>query len=88
MDAATNAIIGPWAQYGALGSVVLALGFICWRLWAALDKRTEAHMEAVEKCHSTTLDITVKNIEAQNRMSEALDGNSTVMKAALEALKK
>ena len=84
----TQAIIGPWAQYGALGSVVIALGFICWRLWQALDKRTEAHMAAVESCHEKTMDITIKNIEAQNRMSESLDNNSTVMKAALEALKR
>jgi hypothetical protein len=84
----TQAIIAPWMQLGVVGSVVIGLGFVCWALWRSLDKRTEAHMAAVEKCHATTLDITIKNIEAQNRMSDALDGNSQIMKAALEALKK
>lgn len=84
----TQVIIGPWAQYGVLGSVVVALGLVCWKLWQALDKRTEAHMAAVERCHEKTLDMTIKNIEAQNRMSDALDGNSKVMQAALEALKR
>ena len=82
-----QAIVGPWAQYGIAGSVVIALGFVCWRLWGALDKRTEAHMAAVAKCHEQTMEITLKNIEAQNRMSDALDNNSEVMKAALDALK-
>lgn len=88
MDAATNAIIGPWAQFGVWGSVTIALGVVVLFLYRSNDKRTEAHMAAVQKCHDTTLDITVKQIESQNRMSEALDGNSTVMKAALEALKR
>ncbi len=83
----TQAIIAPWTQLGIVGSVVMALGAIGMALWRALDKRTEAHMSAVEKCHAQTLDITVKQIEAQNRMSDALDRNSEVMKAGLEALK-
>jgi hypothetical protein len=81
--ATPQTILAFWAVFATIFG-----GLIGWRLWKALDQRTAAHMAAVEKCHDSTLDITVKNIEAQNRMSEALDGNSNVMKAALEALKK
>lgn len=84
MDAATNAIIGPWAQFGVWGSVTLALGVVVIFLYRALDKRTEAHMAAVQQCHDKTLDMTVKQIDSQNRMSDSLDGLKDVVKAVLE----
>jgi len=83
----TQAIIAPWMQYGVLGSVVIGLGVVTVALWRALDKRTEAHMAAVEKCHAQTLDITSKQIEANNRLSSSMDGLEQVVKAALDVVK-
>jgi hypothetical protein len=43
-----NVIIAPWAQYGVLGSVVLALGGTVWLQWNHIKAVTEAHLSDVK----------------------------------------
>lgn len=83
----TQAIIAPWMQYGVLGSVVIGLGVITVALWRALDKRTEAHMAAVERCHQQNLETNLKYAEACNRLSNSMVGLEQVVKAALDVVK-
>lgn len=88
MDQVTAAVLGPWQQFGLVGSVVIALSAAIVMLWRALDSRTVAHLRAVEKCHEQTLDISVKQTEANNRMASALDGLEKVVETALAAMRK
>ena len=83
----TAAGLAPWAQMGILGSVVIALAGTVVLLWRQLDRRTESHLQAVQRCHDQTLDITVRKIESDNKLAHALDGLERVVETALDALK-
>lgn len=80
-------ITAPWAGT-LIGSVVIALGAGLVILAIMLYRSWQAHLAEVKSCGEKNADMLTKNIEAQNRTADALDGNSQVMKAALEALKK
>lgn len=84
----TQAIIAPWMQYGALGSVVIALGVVVMMQWRRINELSAAHLAEVKTCAAQTLDITLKKIEGDHRLADALEGNSKVMEAALAALKR
>lgn len=86
MDAATTAIIAPWAQYGILGSVVLALGVVVALQWKRINAVIDAHLAEVKACNAQTLDLTVKKIESDNKLADALEGVEKVVEAALRAL--
>lgn len=88
MDTATNAIIAPWAQYGALGAVVIALGVAVLLLWRSLDARTAAHLQAVEKCHEQTLGITIKQTETNGKLANAMEGLEGAVRAVLDVVKR
>jgi UDP-N-acetylmuramyl pentapeptide synthase len=60
-------------------AVALAIGF-GWAIWKLISE--------IKSCGAERTELFGKHLEASNRMSDALDGNSQVMKAALEALKK
>jgi hypothetical protein len=75
-------------QYGILGSVVIALGAAVVFLYRSLNQANISHMEAVEKCHEQSLDITLKQVEAQNNMANALEGVKSVVQTALDVIKR
>ena len=48
MDPALNAIIGPWAQLGIVGSIVLALGATVYLQWQHIKACSAAHLADVK----------------------------------------
>ena len=89
MDPAlTAAGLGPWAQLGIVGSVVIALAGTVILLWRALSQSRAEHMDDIRGCHAQTLDIAIKKIESDNKLAHALEGVEKVVGAALDALKK
>lgn len=82
------AVIAPWMQLGVVGSVVIALGIVCVYLWRSLTVARADHLAEVKACAAQTLDITVKKIEGDHRLADALEGNSKVMEMALQQLRK
>ena len=84
----TSAIIGPWAQLGIVGSVVIALAIVVIYLWRALHEAKAAHLAEVKACGAQMLDMTVKKIESDNKLADALEGVEKIVEAALAALRK
>jgi hypothetical protein len=84
----TAAIVAPWMQLGVVGSVVLALGAVCAYLWRSLTAARDAHLAEVKACAAQTLDITIKKIESDNKLADALEGVERVVEAALAAIKR
>jgi hypothetical protein len=88
MEQATQAIIAPWMQYGALGSVVIALGIVVVMQWKRINAVTEAHLAELRACAAQTLDIATRKIESDNKLATALEGLEKIVEAALAALRK
>lgn len=83
MDPATQAVIAPWMQLGVVGSVVIALGIVCVFLWRSLSEARSAHLAEVKFCAAQTLDITIKKIESDNKLADALEGLEKLVETAL-----
>ena len=83
-QAIASTLIDRW---GVPGALIVALALVVLMLWRALDKRTEAHLSAVQKCSDDNRETLERKYESDLKLATALDGNSQVMKAALEALK-
>ncbi len=79
IDAANKLATGSAQTILAFLCVALAVGF-GWAIWRLISE--------IKCCGTERTEILTKNIEAQHRISDALDGNSQVMKAALDALKR
>lgn len=72
-----------------LGSATpqMILGFLCvalaviggWAVWRLIAE--------IKSCGAERTELLGKNIEAQHRMADSLDNNTSVMKATLDALK-
>ena len=89
MDATlTAAGLGPWAQLGVVGSVVVALSGTVVLLWRALSHTRAEHLDELRNCHAQTLDITVRKIESDNKLAHALEGLEAVVKTALDTLRR
>lgn len=83
MDRAIDVALAPWAQYGVVGAVVVALSLICWQLWKKLTKTQEAHLAEVRACAASSLDLAMKKIESDNKLASALEGLERVVEAAM-----
>lgn len=82
----TSAIIGPWAQYGIIGSVVIAQGVLNVVLWRwgegkqkSIDALHEARRADVERCGDRFIDMLTKNLETQNRMADGMEAFERVV---------
>jgi molybdenum cofactor biosynthesis enzyme MoaA len=84
----TTAILGPWAQLGIVGSVVIALAVVVIYLWRAWHASKDAHLAEVKSCADRMLDLTIRKIESDNKLADALEGVEKVVEAALAALRK
>jgi hypothetical protein len=73
MDAATSAIVAPWAQYGILGSVVLALGVVVIFQWRHINDLVAAHMADVKACADRYADLMGKKIESDNALTNVIE---------------
>jgi len=68
----TQAIIAPWAQLGVVGSVVIALGAICFLQWKHINALRDAHLADVKACGAKTEDLLSRKIESDNALTMAL----------------
>lgn len=84
----TSAIVAPWAQLGIIGTVTLALGVATIYLWRELRAAKAEHLAEVKACAAQMLDVTVKKIESDNKLADALEGVEKVVEAALAALRR
>ncbi len=80
MDAALNAIVGPWSQLGILGSVVLARGAVIIFLWRrhealqrAIDALYEARLADRERYSDRIADLLVRSLDTSNRVSDGME---------------
>jgi hypothetical protein len=73
MDAAATAIVAPWAQYGILGSVVLALGVVVVFQWRHINYVVAAHMADVKACADRYADLMTKKIESDNALTNVIE---------------
>lgn len=88
MEKAADAILAPWQQLGLVGSVVIALAVICVMLWRSREASHAAHLAEVRACAAQTLEITLKKIESDNKLADALEGVERIVETALNALKR
>ncbi len=88
MDQAATVVLAPWAQYGVVGSIVVALGVVCILLWRALSESRAAHLAEVKACNAQMLDLTIRKIESDNKLADAIEGMERVVETALATLRK
>lgn len=81
-------ILGPWGQFGVLGAVVVALGWVAFHLWQRLHKAQDAHLAEVRSCAETARELAVKKIESELKMANALEGLETIVKTALDTMRR
>jgi hypothetical protein len=84
----TGAIIAPWLQLGIAGSVTIALAVAVIYLWRSWVEAKEAHLAEVKACAAQMLDMTIRKIESDNKLADALEGVEKVVEAALAAMRK
>jgi hypothetical protein len=74
MDPAlTAAGITPWAQFGIVGAVVVALGFVVWMQWHHIKALGASHLADVKACGDKYADLLGKKIESDNALANALE---------------
>jgi hypothetical protein len=73
MDPALNAIIGPWAQLGIVGSVVLALGATVYMQWQHIKACSAAHLADVKAFGEKYADVLIKKSESDNALANAIE---------------
>lgn len=73
MEKATDAIIAPWAQYGVVGAVVLALGFAVVLLWRRNVEQQGAHLADVRAFGEKYADLLGKKIESDNALAGVMN---------------
>lgn len=87
MDAALNAILGPWAQLGITGSVVIALALaniVQWRRHEALRRAMEAVQEARlsdrDKQFDRMVALLATSLETSNRVADGMEAMERIFK--------
>ena len=73
MDPALNGIVGPWAQLGIMGSVVLALGATVYLQWQHIKSCAAAHLADVKACGEKHAELLGRKIESDNALANALE---------------
>lgn len=70
---ATAAIIAPWASYGVVGSVVIALGLWVWNQKAEIKERTAAHLADVKAYADKYAELLIENSKTQTALASAIE---------------
>lgn len=73
MDPALNHILAPWAQFGIVGSVVLALGAVAWLQWRHIVALGAAHLADVKACGDRHAELLARKIESDNALANAIE---------------
>jgi len=81
-------LLGVWGQLGIVGSVVIALAWIAYHLWQKLHATSAAHLAEVKSCATVMQDVAVKKIESELKMANALEGLETVVRTALDTMRR
>jgi hypothetical protein len=68
-----NAIIGPWGQWGIVGSVVVALGTVCYIQWNHIKTQAAAHLADVKAYGDKYAEILVENSKTQTALANAIE---------------
>lgn len=72
MDPALNGIIGPWGQWGIVGSIVLAEGLVIYLQWLHIKDTAAAHLADVKAAGDKYADVLTKKIESDNALANAI----------------
>lgn len=90
----TTAILGPWTQLGVVGSVVIALGYVCWTQRSERNARDQehrkemadrnaAHLADVKGCEARVSSLVEKNTDALNGVKGAMESLERVVETAM-----
>ena len=66
-------IMGPWGQLGIVGSVVLALGAVCYLQWNHIKAITSAHLADVKTYGEKYAEILLENSKTQTALANAIE---------------
>lgn len=69
----TNVIIAPWAQYGIAGSVVVALGAVCFMQWKHIKEQSAAHLADVKGFAKEYALLLVENNKTMTALASAIE---------------
>ena len=86
LAAKPDAIRAAVASGHGVGKSALVSWIVLWALSTMRD--TRGVVTANTEGHAQTLDITIRQIESDNKLARALEGLEAVVKAALDALRK
>lgn len=73
MDPALNSVIAPWGQLGIVGSVVIGLGVVAWRLWGSVTEAKAAHLADVKAYADKYAELLIKNSETMTALANAIE---------------
>jgi hypothetical protein len=72
MDPLT-AILGPWAQLGIVGSIVVALGTVCVYQWQHIKAQAAAHLADVKVYADKYSDVLLETSKTQTALANAIE---------------
>lgn len=87
MDPASGALTGaatillaPWAQLGAIGAIVVGLGWFGWKVWSKLDasraetdKARAEHLADVKQFGEKYAEALLENAKSNQTLAAAID---------------
>jgi hypothetical protein len=73
MDPALNAVIGPWGQWGIVGSVVIALGVVCFMQWSHIKAQSAAHLADVKAYGDKYAELLLENNKTMTALASAIE---------------
>jgi len=79
---------GQLASQGILGLCVLALGFVVWRLWMALQDSNNARIAAAERYAAMTLEVSRASTAASVAQTASNDRMEDSMKEVLASIRR
>lgn len=88
MNDPVNTLMAPWAQFGIVGAVVIALAIVVIHLWQKLNTTQSTLLAKVEVNADNMRDLAVKQIDSNNKLANSLDGLETVVKTALDTMQR
>jgi hypothetical protein len=68
-----SAILGPWAQLGIVGSIVIALGSVCYLQWQHIKEQAAAHLADVKAMAEKHAELLVENTKTLTALANAIE---------------
>lgn len=73
MDPTLNSILGPWGQFGIIGSVVIALGATVFLQWHHIKTLSAAHLADVKAYGDKYAELLIENSKTQTALANAIE---------------